>query len=386
LKVVHVITELGRGGAEMMLCRLLERTDPRRFRHVVVSLTDGGTLGRTIEDLGITVHTLGMRLRIADVRAVWRLARLMRLERPVVLQTWLYHADLLGLIAGKLAQTQIGAIVWNVRCSDMDMRRYPWSSRLTRRVLSALSASPAAVIVNSERGRLVHERIGYRPRRWVTIPNGIDLARFRPDPEAGVRLRKELGLPASARLIGMVARYDPMKDHATFLRAAAAFLRNGAPAGRADVHFVLVGRGVTWDNPELRTLADGLWLRAHLHLLGERGDVECLLPALDLASLSSSFGEGWPNVVGEAMACGVPCVVTDVGDARVIVGETGWVVRPGDPAALSHAWAELLARPEERRRALGTSARERIAACFSLEQVVEQYQAFWEQLAAGSAR
>jgi glycosyltransferase involved in cell wall biosynthesis len=384
LKVVHVITELERGGTEVMLYRLLERMDPRRFLHVVVSLADEGTLGPTIVNLGVPVRALGMRRRISDVRAVWRLARLMRQERPEVLQTWLYHADLVGLIAGKLAG--IRAIVWNVRCSDVDMRQYSWSSGLTRRLLSALSAAPAAVIVNSERGREVHERIGYRPRRWVTIPNGVDLVRFRPDPDARVRLRKELGLPLSTRLIGMVARYDPMKDHATFLRAAAEFLRNGAAGGQADVHFVLVGRRVTWENPRLRALADGLGLRAHLHLLGERGDVECVLPGLDLASLSSLFGEGWPNVVGEAMACGVPCVVTDVGDAGAIVGETGRVVPPGHPEALARAWAELLACPEEQRRALGAAARERIAACFSLEQVVNQYEALWEQLAAGSGR
>jgi glycosyltransferase involved in cell wall biosynthesis len=384
VRITHVITGLQRGGAEMMLYRLLDRSDRRRFQHVVVSLTDEGALGRAIRDLGVPVRTLGMRRGIPDIRAVWRLARLMRQERPAVVQTWLYHADLVGLLAGKLAGVQV--TVWNVRCSDVDMRRYPWYSRITRRLLSTLSALPAAVIVNSERGRLVHERIGYRPRRWVTIPNGVDLVRFRPDPDARVRLRKELGLPLSARLIGMVARYDPMKDHATFLRAAAELLRNGAAGGQADVHFVLVGRGVTWENPGLQALANSLGLRAHLHLLGERDDVERLLPGLDLASLSSAFGEGWPNVVGEAMACGVPCVVTDVGDAGTIVGETGRVVPPADPEALARAWAELLAFPEEQRRALGSAARERIAACFSLEQVVERYQALWEELAAGRGR
>jgi glycosyltransferase involved in cell wall biosynthesis len=383
VRITHVITGLQRGGAEMMLYRLLDRSDRRRFQHVVVSLTDEGALGRAIRDLGVPVRTLGMRRGIPDIRAVWRLARLMGRERPAVIQTWLYHADLVGLIAGKLAG--IRTTVWNVQCSDMDMRQYSRSSRLTRRLLSALSAAPAAVIVNSERGHLVHQRIGYRPRRWVIIPNGIDLARFRPDPEASVRLRKELGLPLSARLIGMVARYDPMKDHATFLRAAAEFLRNGAAGAQADVHFVLVGRGVTWENPRLRALADSLGLRAHLHLLCERGDVECLLPGLDLASLSSLFGEGWPNVVGEAMACGVPCVVTDVGDARAIVGETGRVVPPADPEALARAWAELLACSEEERRALGAAARERIAVHFSLERVVRQYEDLYEELASGSA-
>ncbi len=364
-----------------MLCRLLERMDSRRFRHTVVSLTDGGALGPSIASRGVPVRTLGMRRGFPDVRAVWRLVRLIRRECPAVLQTWLYHADLVGLVAGRLAGAR--TIVWNVRCSDMDMRQYRWSSRLTRRLLSALSAAPVAVIVNSERGRQVHERLGYRPRRWVTIPNGIDLERFRPDPEARARLREELALPLSARLVGMVARDDPMKDHATFLRAGAQLLQRGA-GGMADVHLVGVGRGVTWENPRLAALAHELGLRGHLHLLDERDDVERLLPGLDLATLSS-FGEGWPNVVGEAMACGVPCVVTDVGDAAAIVGDTGQVVPPDDPAALAGAWARLLALPDERRRALGAGARERIAVHFSLERVVRQYEELYEQLAGESA-
>jgi glycosyltransferase involved in cell wall biosynthesis len=356
--------------------------DRRRFAHTVVSLTNAGGLGPSIAALGVRVHQLGMRRGIPDVRAVWHLARLIRRERPDVLQTWLYHADLLGLVAGRLAGVR--PIIWNVRCSDMDMRRYSWSSRLPRWLLSALSALPAAVVVNSERGRQAHERLGYRPRRWVVIPNGIDVMRFRPDPDARARLRQELGLPLSARLIGMVARYDPMKDHATFLRAAAELLRNRTTRAKVDLRFVGVGRDVMWDNPNLAALGQDLGLRGHVHLLGERDDVERLLPALDLATLSSLFGEGWPNVVGEAMACGVPCVVTDVGDAGTIVGETGRVVPPGDPSTLARAWAELLALPDGQRQALGAAARERIATHFSLEQVVRKYEDLYEELADGS--
>lgn len=380
---MHVITCLERGGAEVMLCRLLERTDRRRFGHTVVSLTDVGTLGPTIRELGVPVRTLGMRRGVPDVRAVWHLARLIRQERPVVLQTWLYHADLVGLIAGRLAG--IRAIVWNVQCSDMDMRQYSWSSRLTRRLLSALSAAPAAVIVNSERGRRVHERIGYRPRRWVTIPNGVDLERFHPGPEARGWLRRELGLPLHARLVGMVARYDPMKDHETFLRSAGILIREGSSDGGdlgESVYFVLVGRGLVPDNRAIATVAHQLGLDGRLHLLGERGDVERLLPAMDLVTLSSSFGEGWPNVIGEAMACGVPCAVTDVGDAGAIVGATGRVVPPRDPRALAAAWRALLALREEERRALGAAARQRVAEYFSLEQVTRQYEALYAELAA----
>ncbi len=374
LKVVHLITGLARGGAETMLYRLLTRLDRQRFASVVVSLTDRGALGAAIAALGVPVHALGMRRGVPAPQAVGRLWRLLRRERPAVLQTWLYHADLLGLVAGRLAG--VPAVVWNVQCSDMDLRHYPPLTALTRRLLAALSRAPQAVVSCSYRAKEDHERLGYRPRRWRVIPNGFDLEQFRPDPAAPARLRQLLGAPPAAPLIGLVARYDPQKDHATFLQAARRLLDM-----RADVRFVLVGAGVDWHNPRLAAPARALGLEPHLHLLGERDDVAALLPGLDLATLSSAFGEGFPNAVGEAMACGVPCVVTDVGDAAYLVGDTGRVVPPRDPAALAAAWAALLARPAAERQALGRAARARVATLFSLEAVTKQYAALYAELA-----
>lgn len=383
IRIMHVITGLQRGGAEIMLCRLIKRADRTGFRHTVVSLTDVGVVGRSIEGLGVPVSTLGMRRSIQDFSAIFQLAAVIRRDAPHVVQTWLYHADLVGLLAAKVARARV--VVWNVQCSDMDMRRYRWTSRWTRRMLATLSRAPAAVVVNSEAGRRAHERLGYRPRRWVMIPNAVDLERFRPDPEARESVRRELGLPLDARLVGMVARYDPMKDHETFLRAAAILIREGGSDGGdlgESVHFVLVGRGVVPDNRPLATVAHELRLDGRLHLLGERRDVQRLFPAMDIVTLSSSFGEGWPNVIGEAMACAVPCAVTDVGDCAAIVGPTGRVVPPRDPRALADAWRALLALREEERRGLGAAARQRVAEYFSLEQVTRRYEALYTELAA----
>ncbi len=378
IKIVHLITDLATGGAEVMLLKLLSRLD-RRFSSLVVSVTDAGTLGSSIEALGIPVVTLGMRRGRPSARGLWALIRLLRKERPQILQTWLYHADLLGLVAGKVAGVPL--LVWNVRCSNMEMRDYRPLSGWVIRLLAFLSTWPDLVIVNSEAGRQFHEQVGYRPKRWAVIPNGFDLERFASDPGARQKLRAELGLPGHARLIGMVARYDPMKDHATFLRAIKLVL-----ASSTDVHVVLVGLGMEHGNRELTGMIEDLGVGAHVHLLGERNDVPAILAALDIATLSSAYGEGLPNVVGEAMACGVPCVVTDVGDSAVLVGDTGKVVPPRNPEALATALAELIDLGPDGRRRLGDAARQRIKAQFDLDTIVKQYERCYDELAAAAAR
>src|SRR5574341_248707 len=361
VRVVHLITDLDTGGAEMMLYKVLSRMNRQRFQNVVVSLTDRGTLAGRIEQLGIPVHTLGMPPGLPAPLGLWRLLALLRRVRPDILQTWLYHADLMGLVAGRLAG--MPAILWNIRCSDMDMSRYSRMSALVVRLLAWSSAQPDLVLVNSQAGRRRHEAIGYHPRRWLFIPNGFELDRFRPDPSARPRLRRELSLPDDALLIGMVARYDPMKDHHTFLRAARRLLDRWP-----DVHFALVGRDMSHDNPDLARLINSLDLHPNIHLLGERQDVPAITPALDIASLSST-SEGFSNVIGEAIDCGVPCVVTDVGDSAYVVGDTGVVVPSRDPEAMAQGWAKLLEMPARKRRALGMAARNRIQELFSIEQI-----------------
>jgi glycosyltransferase involved in cell wall biosynthesis len=193
ISVVHLITDLETGGAEMMLAKLVGAMDRDRFSNTVVSLTDRGQLGERIESSGVAVYTLGMKRGRPDIAVLPRLIRLFKTLNPTIVQSWLYHADLLSTLAVRFSGSPI--LVWNVRCSDMDLKRYPPLTRWVQRVLAQWSATPAAVIVNSEAGKQQHERLGYRPRRWDVIPNGFDTQRFRPDSSVRLSLRKEWHLP-----------------------------------------------------------------------------------------------------------------------------------------------------------------------------------------------
>jgi glycosyltransferase involved in cell wall biosynthesis len=269
-------------------------------------------------------------------------------------------------------------LCWNIRCSDMDMSRYSHLSRLVLRVLAGLSGCPDLVVVNSEAGRRLHEKLGYSPRRWEIVPNGFDLNRFHPDAAARRSLREELSIAPDSLLIGLVARHDPMKDHQTFLEAAGLVARE-----RSDVHFVLVGHGINRHNAQLAELISRLALEEQIHLLDERGDIPRLMAALDILALSS-LGEGFPNVVGEAMACGIPCVVTDVGDAADVVGETGIVVPPRDPKAMADAWKKLLGLPASKRQSLGRDARRRVEDSFSIQSVARRYEQLYRDMEKAS--
>jgi glycosyltransferase involved in cell wall biosynthesis len=375
LKIVHLISSLNIGGAEMALHWLLSRMDKQRFQNTVVCLLEIGPVGKHIQASGVPVYALGMRRGQPSLRGFWRLVRVLRRERPHILQTWLYHADLLGLVAATLLR--VPSTVWNLRASNMDMSHYHYLSRWTVRLCALLSGWPEAVIVNSEAGRTFHAQHGYHPQRWTLIPNGIDTQHFRPDTSARLAVRCELGLAPDTLLIGLIARFDPMKDHATFLRAAGHLASVDAQA-----QFVLAGEGVTGDNPELSALITQAQLNGRMHLLGPRSDIPRLTAALDIASLSS-VSEGFPNVIGEAMACGVPCVVTDVGDAARIVGETGIVVPLRNPLALMEGWQQLIRVGAVGRKHLGCVARQRIQQNYSLEQIVQQYETFYRSLALG---
>lgn len=354
--ILHVITGLNAGGAEMMLARLVRGS--RAFRHVVVSLTGEGTIGPGLRLDGIEVVALDLRPGLSALAGLPRLIRLIRRLRPALVQTWLYHADLLGTVAAFLAGNR--RVVWNLRCSDMDRQRY---GRLVA-VLARLSAFPRAVLANSRAGRDWHESQGYRPRRWEVIDNGIDTGRFHPDPEARARWRRQLGIGEQTVLVGMVARVDLMKDHAAFLAVATRI-----SALRPDVAFVVAGRGTEA-------------LPAGAIRLGEIDDVAGLYAALDIAVLSSRFGEGFPNVVAEAMACGLPVVVSDSGDARRIVDDTGVVVPTGNETALEQAILSLVTAPSQR-LALGAAARRRIERDYDLARAIAAFEAVWRRVAAG---
>lgn len=372
ITIVHLITGLETGGAERMLAQLVSRTDPDRFRSVVVSISEPGNMADAIVRADVDLRSLGIRRGVPDPRGLFRLERILREVRPEILQTWLYHADFLGLLVKKPAR--IPHLIWNVRCSDAGLSP---ADLALRRVLGRCSAVPDAIIVNSRAGQRFHQRIGYGPRRWEQVPNGFDIDTLRPDPEARRCFRAEFCIDDDTTLIGLPARYHPMKDHDTFFAAAAILGKN-----RPKVSFALVGAGVEPSNRALAKAIAASELGTRVRLLGERDDMTGFYAALDIATLSSAFGEGFSNVLGEAMACGLPCVATDSGDAAKLLGPTGVVVPPRDPPALAAAWQRLIEIGAEGRRSLGKQARLRIARDYSLCAAVTRYEAIYEDIAA----
>ncbi len=369
IRIVFVITGLNMGGAETMFYRLLAVLDRDRFTPEVVSLSDEGVYGTKIRSLNIPIHSLGMRSGIPSPWAFFRLVDILRRIRPAVIQTWMYHADLIGGLAGLVVRVPV---IWGIRNYSLDpafvkegtIRVARLNARLSKRI-------PQKVVVCSDGARRQHVGIGYDPGKFVTIPNGYNLDQFRPAPPARSSLRHELGLDPNAFLIGLVARFDPLKDHQTFIKAAAIFLGQFP-----DTHFVLCGSGISLENAAIVRWIDAAGVRAKFHLLGFREDVPYIMAGLDINTLSS-VGEAFPNVLGEAMACGIPCVTTDVGDAAEIVGDTGIVVQPGDPQALARGWDQLIELTVQERVSLGERARERIHSLYDIHQIAKQYEALY---------
>jgi glycosyltransferase involved in cell wall biosynthesis len=372
IRICHLITGLDVGGAEMSLARLVSRLDRSQFEPTVISMLNPGHIGDLLIGAGVPVTSLGMRRGFPSGRAMFKLVNLLKGASPDILQTWLYHADLLGSLSHQM--TRRGRLVWNIRCSDMTPE-HGGRPRLVQRALAAASRVADAVVVNSAAGRHVHTRIGYRPRRWVEIPNGVDTEVFRPRQSDRRMLRRAAGLPESddTPIVGYVARFDPMKDHGTFLDAAAHLIRV-----RPDVHFALVGLGCSPDHAALRDMVAVRGLSECVHLLGLRTDIHLLFPTFDIATLTSAYGEGFPNVLIEAMACGVPCVATDVGDSARIIGQLGRVIPPRDPVALSGGWNDLLGADLD---ALGGAARHRVETHFSLDRSHNAYEQLYMELA-----
>jgi glycosyltransferase involved in cell wall biosynthesis len=375
LRVCHLITDLDTGGAERSLVNLVTRLDKVRFENDVVSLLDPGPMVRSLIAAGIPVTSLGMRRGRPSLSALMAFIRHLRATRPAVLQTWLYHADLLGTAAAFFMPPE--SLLWNVRCTDMTVTGNEPRLRRVVRLLAMLSGRPDAIVVNSKRGRSDHVAMGYKPKHWAEIPNGVDLDRFQPRQDEKATLRKRLGLSADAVTIGLVARDHPMKDVETFLRAAALFRTE-----RQDLQFVLCGDGFDAANKSLADTIAGLGLQRDIVLLGRRTDMELVYPAFDILTLCSIYGEGFPNVLTEAMACGVPCVTTNIGDSAEIVGDTGVIVPTRNPQSLADSWRAMLERGTE---AAGKSARARIAADYGLDRMCADYEALYRSLAVSGA-
>jgi glycosyltransferase involved in cell wall biosynthesis len=371
VKIVFVITGLATGGAETMLLRLLERIDRTTFSPHVISLTSIGEIGPRIAALGIPVEVLGMRPGRPDPIRFLRLVRRLWQIKPDVAHTWMYHADLLGGLAAKMAM--VPAVVWCVRSSDFLHADTGWSTRLVLSLCARLSSwLPNVVLYNSQRGAAFHKARGYTAPHSIVVPNGIDLEKFRPDEQARLDVRRELGVSSTTPLIGLIGRYDPLKNHEGFIQAAIRLHRS-----MPDVHFLMAGKDVDWSNQALKMLLEDNNLADYCHLLGPRSDIPRITAALDLATLASR-SEAFPNVLIEAMACGVPCVSTDAGDAALILGEDGWIVPVGDMVGLAAQWSAFLRLRDDERRFYAEKVRRRVIDLFEIGVVVRRYEAIYQ--------
>jgi glycosyltransferase involved in cell wall biosynthesis len=376
-KIMHVITTLGPAGAETMLCRIISAMDSSRFENEIVSLTGILDLAERMERIGVRVRTLGMKKRVPNPLLVIRLAQWIRESRPDVIHTWMYHANLIGALAARVAGHV--PVVWGIHHSALDPRIDKRRTMLVNRACALLSRRlPVRIACCSEASLRLHKELGYDAARLEVIPNGFDLEQVKPDPTARASLREELGIPKDTILVGMAARFHPHKDHRNFLRAAAQLHKQ-----KPEVRFLLCGLDITRENSQLAGWIEAAGLRDCCHLLGLHQDMPRFFAGIDIAT-TASRSEAFPIVIGEAMACATPCVVTDVGDSAIIVGQTGIVVPPGNPTSLAEAWQKLIEAGQEVRRRLGMAARHRVQEHFAISIIVERYQAIYAQLAAAT--
>jgi glycosyltransferase involved in cell wall biosynthesis len=367
----HIITGLNDGGAEAVLFRLVCKDDPSN--HHVISMMGEGKYGPLLREIGTQVTCLNMprgRLTLSGLMLIWRL---LRIGKPSVVQTWMYHADFVGGIIARLAR--VPRVCWGIHHTKLEPDKSTRSTIWIAWLNSRLSVwVPHKIVCCAEKSREVHVSLGYTSETMVVIPNGYDLQLFKRNAHARHRLRLELGVLESDCLLGMVARFDPLKDHANLISALSKLINNGV-----NVRCVLVGAGLTNDNSVImgHIVANGL--ESKVMLLGQRNDIPDLMGALDVHVLSSS-AEAFPNVLAEAMACGTPCVTTDVGDAALIVGSAGWVVPAGNPEALSQALATAIKERENLPEVWTNrqiASRDRITSLFCIEKMVDSYNQVW---------
>ncbi|MGD9637490.1 MAG: glycosyltransferase [Alphaproteobacteria bacterium] len=370
-KVIHLITGLNTGGAEKTLFNFASNSDNKELTHIVISMMDKGVFGSKLEDLGVKVYTLNMKKKSLSLKPVLNLISILKKEKPDILQTWLYHADFLGLIVGKLCG--IKHILWNIRCSNMDMSKYSLISKIILKALVFLSHYPEAIIFNSYSGKAFHQKIGYKNSNWIYFPNGFDMAKYQTREKAQAKLKTDLKLADDAFIIGHIARFDPMKDHFSFVKACEIVSQQ-----LPNAVFVLIGKGVDNDNLDLKNEIENSKLSNKTFLLGECLDLSLIYGAFDVLCLSSIFGEGFPNVLGEAMACGVPCVTTDVGDAKEIVKDTGITVPIKDPVKMAEAIMQL--SDKALNADFGSKAVLRIKNEYSLVKCIDNYNKYYQSI------
>lgn len=377
VRVVHIIIGLNVGGAELMLKRLIEAHNTNNtVKHFVISLTNMGTVGRQLMDTGIAVHSLGITNIINVPIAFFKLRSLLVKIKPDIVQTWMYHADFFGGIVAK----SIGYdnILWNVRSTNIDKG----GSKITvviRKFCSILSNYiPRKIICAAEASRIEHQKVGYAKDKMIVIPNGFEHQTAVNRYFSKIDFRENIGLQKDHVVVLSVGRFNEVKDHKTFIKAA-----NLVAELIPNVKFLMIGRGVTKENQKLMRMLKEAKNPEIFVLLGERDDVIDFMLASDVFCMHSKT-EGFPNVLGEAMLCGLPCISTDVGDAKYLLNDSSWIVQPSNPDELARKLYQLLSLPVSERVVLGNIGAKRIRVEFSMNKTSNAYLQLYKAIYANN--
>jgi len=361
MKVLHVINGLPVGGAEIFLLRLLENLQQSPIENVVCTLRPDTELLPKFQQIGVSVEVLG-----GKATDLFRLRRFVNQTQPDVIHSWLYHS-ILATELTRLSLMSRFPVCWGIHHTIQRLELEKSTTRFVIKTLRHFSSRAERVIYVSQAGREQHERIGFDTSKSLVIPNGYNVEKFSPDSEAGQRFRQSIGASKGDFLIGILARYNPVKDHACFIEAAA-YCAKEMPQAK----FVLVGRDITESNEAIMTLINSHGISNCCFVLGERSDVSDIINGLD-AVVSSSLSEAFPIVIGEAMSCGTPVVVTDVGDSALLVGDERWVVPSADPQGLAQSILRLAEFSPSQRQQLGLKLRQRVIDNFSIAAISQQY-------------
>lgn len=370
--IFHIIIGLNVGGAESMLKRLIG-ADPSSIPNtVVVSLTTLGAIGELLRTQGVRVHALGLSSALDFPITLWKLVKLIRQYQPGIVQTWMYHADLLGGLAARLAGSC--AVVWGIRSTGIPQGPLSFTFWLVRLCAICSHFVPHRIICCAKSAKEAHNKLGYAAHKMTVIPNGYNFSVFDYHINSRTKARTELGFEDGDIVVGTVGRFDPLKDFHNFVTAAS-----GLAAKRGNVKFLMVGRNIEWSNHTLRGWIEGKGLVKNFQLVGEQSDVPYFLSAMDIFCLSS-VNEAFPNVVVEAMAMGLPCVVTQAGDAADILGVDGSVVPVKDSISLSDALLRMCDLGPEVRRRLGESGANRVRAEYGIKNIRQRYEELYAEI------
>ena len=368
MKILHIITGLGDGGAEHTLFKICKYDFENE--HIVISLKDDGKYFSLLKKLGIEVYSFNFKFY--SINKFFSLIMLLRSLKPDIVQTWLVHADFLGSIAARLAG--IENIIWNIRYSNIEIGKAKLTTILIIKVLSILSYSiPKFIVTVSRKAKKIYKLLGYNSRIFKFIPNGYDLSILKINKYQKINFKKKNKIKKNIPLIGKVARYDPQKDHFNLINALSLIRMKNI-----DFFCVLIGFNISKKNISLMSEIKRLKLSSHIKLIGQNDNIPQVMNGIDLHVLSSSYGEGFPNVVAEAMACGTPCIVTDVGDSAFVTGNTGWVVPPKNSIKLASAIENALKEKDTVKwNKRCNKVRLRVKENFSIGNMIKLYNKVW---------